>query len=117
MGKSMARMAASMGVSMLDEQILRNIEAVEKVVAEERWPALETVKAGADGEVWVRDVHPFGVKRDRWIRLTPQFEPVGWIELGEGDMLLAVGHGLALVRTTDAYDVQTVVCYRVGGAA
>ena len=108
------KMSSPFGGSFGEEEAKRSIEVAEKIRAEDTWPAFRTIKAGPGGEVWIEDVNAAGVKTHRWIRFTDGFRPDGWIELPEGDALLAVGHGLALVRTEDELDVQTVVCYRVG---
>lgn len=110
------RLARAFPKNMAEQETKGLVEGAKTVQAEHTWPAFQDLKAGPGGDLWIRDVSSPDATTTRWIRFDAAFRPEGWIRLAEKDVLLGVGDGLVLVRTSDAMDVQTVVCYRVGGA-
>ena len=88
------------------------LDRLSRKEAYETRPAFRSIRAGSDGELWIEDYPSPTDSQVRWILLV-EGEPVGWLEVGAQETVLAFGHGLLLKRVQDELDVQSVVVQHV----
>lgn len=89
---------------------------LERIAVRESYatrPAFQSVMVGSDGDLWVQDYPSPEARGTQWV-LFDGDRPIGWLEVGRGETVLAFGHGLMVKRLEDDLGVQTAVVMRVG---
>lgn len=108
----MKRELAQMGSAVPARYVDQLTERIQNGTVRHTLPAFADLKAGASGDVWVKEAAVDSHGPDRWIVLAPDGSLVAVAHVPAGFDVFQLGRDFVLGRTEDDLGVQRVVLYR-----